>query len=66
MLTRTIGGSSYVRAGYRFKRENADELCDTLMRRGQIVEITEGMLSGHGVRGKFENKRAFEIWTRSQ
>lgn len=66
METRVIDGELYFRAGYRFKQENADELRDTMQRRGQIVEITEGLLSGHGVRGKFENKRVYEIWARSQ
>lgn len=66
MKTRTIGGDLYIEAGYRFKRENAEQLRDKLQRRGQIVEIVEGKLSGHGVRGKFENKDVFTVYTRSK
>ena len=65
MKTKIIDDKLYFFAGYRFKRENAEELRDALQRRGQIVEITADILSGHGVRGKFENKKVFEIWTRS-
>lgn len=64
--TRIIGGEVYIEAGYRFKRENAEELRDTLRRRGQIVEIIEGKLSGRGVRGKFENKDVFVVYTGSK
>lgn len=66
MKTRTIGGEVYLEAGYRFERKNAEELQDKLQRRGQIVEIIEGKLSGHGVRGKFENKDVFTVYTRSK
>jgi len=66
METKTIKGELFFGAGYRFTRENAEELQDKLRRRGQIVEIVEGKLSGQGVRGKFENKDVYMIYTRSK
>ena len=64
METREIGGETYLFSGYRFERANADDLRKTLERNGRIVKMIEATRSGYGVRGKFDNKTVYEVWTR--
>jgi hypothetical protein len=64
METKIIDGEVYLFSGYRFERSNAEDLRKTLERNGRIVEMIETTRSGYSVRGKFENKTAYEMWTR--
>lgn len=64
METREIDGETYLFSGYRFKWHNAIDLRTKLERNGRIVEITEATRSGHGVSGKFENEKVYEVWSR--
>lgn len=64
METKIIDGEVYLFSGYRFGRENAAELRRKLERNGRIVEMIEATRSGYGVRGRFENKMVYEMWTR--
>ena len=64
MDAKMIDGEQYLFSGYRFERENAAELRQKLERNGRIVKIIEATRSGYGVRGRFENKMVYEMWTR--
>ena len=64
MENRMIDGETYLFSGYRFERENAVELRRKLEKNGRIVETVETTRSGYGVRGRFEDKKVYEIWTR--
>ena len=64
METREIDGETYLFSGYRFELSNALDLRTKLERNGRIVEMVEAKRFGYGVRGKFENKAVYEMWTR--
>ena len=64
METRMIDGETYLFSGYRFELSNAADLRTKLERNGRIVKMIEAKRSGYGVRGRFENKMVYEMWTR--
>lgn len=59
-----IDGELYLFSGYRFELSNAADLRTKLERNGRIVEMIETTRSGYSVRGRFENKTVYEMWTR--